>query len=260
MIEAGTGAGEQSRDGYDSHFLSVDAKTILTAYFGDTQVAVAEVVRERAIGLIHGNSGLGKTFACEYAAKRLALEVIWVRFQDRSTPREVASKLLSTVTGVPEVGTRAELSERLIDHLSEKARLIIVDEAQSLSPSAFNLLQYLWDDKKRQFALLLVGGNGCWRTVSRHPMFSTRLHQRVEFHALTDEDVLEIMPGYHSLYAAAEPELLLQINDQCCQGNFRHWASFTKAAQTKCQLAGLATVTEEIVAAVLETLGSSIAA
>jgi hypothetical protein len=38
------------------------------------------------------------------------------------------------------------------------------------------------------------------------------------------------MPVFHPLYAAADPELLLFIDDHFAHGNLRNWAAFTHSA------------------------------
>ncbi len=45
--------------------------------------------------------------------------------------------------------------------LSERFRLVIIDEAQWLNRECFEYLRHLHDDPDTRFALLFVGGDGC---------------------------------------------------------------------------------------------------
>ena len=76
----------------------------------------------------------------------------------------VAQRLTEAVTGAlpPRRRNRFELSDELIDALSDEPRLMIVDKAQWLNRECIEYLRHLHDHPETRFALLLVGGDGCW--------------------------------------------------------------------------------------------------
>jgi hypothetical protein len=99
-------------------------------------------------------------------------------------------------------------------------------------------LRYLHDHRATRFALLLVGGDGTWKVLSREPMLRSRIYRRVSVEPLTPAEVCRLIPTYHPLYDGADAELLLLIDDHFAHGNLRHWAAFTKTATELCTAVG----------------------
>ena len=87
-------------------------------------------VATRAMGAVHGQAGLGKTFAVEAALARRTSQVsaCWVSFPSRPTMRLVAATLLGELSAEPAAGRRdrfalsAELLEQLADHRGHDGR------------------------------------------------------------------------------------------------------------------------------------------
>jgi len=217
------------------HHLNLeDALPVQTPALQLVTRSVADIVRRRAMGAVYGLAGLGKTFATEAAVENVDIPVHWIRPLKRSTMRMVADSLLFELTGFEHRGPLPRLTRTLTDVLAERLRLIVVDEAQRLNEECIEYLRHLHDDPMTDFALLLVGGNDCWRVISRHPMVASRVVRRVEFKPLTTQQVLQLIPTYHPLYRDIDPELLLFVDDHFAHGNFRDWASFTAAAVDLC--------------------------
>jgi DNA transposition AAA+ family ATPase len=216
-----------------AHFLGLEGAAILpTSHFLLTHRAVEDVVDRAAMGVIHGDAGLGKTFAVQAA---LTAHPDWaiatMSFPNQPTMRQVAATLLLDTAGVPDPGyNRFRTTALLLEELGRVPWLIVVDEAQRLNGVCIEYLRHLHDHPTTRFALLLVGGNGCWEVLSREPMLESRVWRRVEFRALTAAEVLRHLRGYHRLYATVPDELLLFIDDNFAHGNFRNWASFTRTA------------------------------
>lgn len=78
------------------------------------------------IGVFHGTSGLGKTFAATWAASRLG--AILIPIQRRWTIRSLLEKILFEL-GMSPSGTTARLTERTIQGLRKANRPLIIDEA-----------------------------------------------------------------------------------------------------------------------------------
>jgi DNA transposition AAA+ family ATPase len=185
------------------------------------------------MGVVHGDAGLGKTFAVEETVADLPdVKPYWVAFPTRPTMRLVAVTLLGLLTAGP--SEERDLFHATAVLLAELARrpnvLVIVDEAQRLNQECIEYLRHLHDHPTTRFALLLVGGNGCWEVLSREPMLRSRIFRRVTFRPLSSREVVEVLPRYHRLYRDATEELLLFIDDNFAHGNFRNWASFTRSA------------------------------
>lgn len=213
------------------HYLSPEgARPMQTAQLLLAQRAIADLLKVRAMGVLHGHAGTGKTFAARMATAQLPDPVCWVQFPSRPTMLHVAQRLLEELTGEAPKGSRFALSDRLCRLLADRPRLICVDEAQWLNRECIEYLRHLHDQPVSRFGLLLVGGDGCWEVLSREPMLRSRIYRRVQFSAMDTATVVEVIPGYHPLYEHADAELIAFIDDCFCHGNFRSWAIFTATA------------------------------
>lgn len=92
--------------------------------------------------------------------------------------------------------------------LSERCRLIVVDDAQWLDRECFEFFQHMHDDPSTTYALLFVGGASCYEVLSREPMLDPRLDSHVRFAPLTPRQVLQVIPVYHSMYSDVDPALI----------------------------------------------------
>lgn len=230
------------------HFLDLDeARTIPTEHLLLTRRAVADLAAAKAMGAIHGGAGLGKTFAVEEAVGGLAVPTFWTSFPSRPTMRHVAMNLIELLVGAPaREYNRFQLTGMLVERLGEQDRLIVVDEAQRLNRECIEYLRHLHDHPLTRFAVLLVGGDGCWQVLAREPMLRSRIYRRVIFRPLTGKELLSGIHGFHQVYEAAPDALLLFIDDYFGHGNLRNWASFTHSASALCRQHERTTVDEEI--------------
>ncbi len=239
------------------HFLDIDgAATLPTEQLGLVDQTVEDLVETRAMGAVHGQAGLGKTFAVEQALDRRGEQVAacWVSFTSRPTMRSVAADLVGELSGDPpgrhpnRFTLSAELLEHLADHRGQdgRERLVVIDEAQQLNRECIEFLRYLHDHKLTRFGLLLVGGDGTWRVLAREPMLRSRIYRRVVFNALSGEQVCALLPRYHQLYAGVDNKVLLFVDDHFAHGNLRDWAAFTATAMKLCRAAGQDRVDEQI--------------
>jgi hypothetical protein len=239
------------------HFLNLDgARTLPTDSLLMVEQAVTDLLATRAMGTVHGSAGLGKTFAVEQAFARArtrcdgGLEVCWVSFPSRPTMRLVAATLLEELTGEPAGrGDRFTLTSMLLDELAggrAAQRALVIDEAQQLNRECIEFLRYLHDHRLTRFALLLVGGDGTWRVLSREPMLRSRIYRRVSFSPLDSAQVAALIPTFHPIYEGVAGELLLFIDDHIAHGNLRDWAAFTRTAAGLCATHGRDRVDEEI--------------
>jgi hypothetical protein len=152
----------------------------------------------------------------------------------------------------PGRANRFELSEELIALLAGREWLLVVDEAQWLNRECIEYLRHLHDHPRTKFSLLLVGGDGCWRVLSREPMLRSRIYRRVQFAPMPLQTVLGVIPGYHPIYRDVPAELIAMIDDRYAHGCFREWASFTHSALAFCQEQHATVLTESVARAVLE--------
>jgi len=213
------------------HFLDLaGAATLETESYLLAQRAIADAVDAGAMAVLHGDAGLGKTFAVEDALAASQLPLLWVSFPSRPAPRLIAATLLEEITGRPSRLDRFAIIRALVDHLTEFPTIVVVDESQLLTSDCIELLRYLHDHRTTRFALVLVGGNGTWRVLSREPMLASRVYRRVRFQPLSRTDVLAAIPAYHPIYEHIDPTLIELVDDTFAYGNLRNWAAFTDSA------------------------------
>jgi hypothetical protein len=236
-----------SGDQLARHFLDLEhARTLDTDHLLLARRAIRDANAANAMAVVHGEAGLGKTFAVETALDENARPVLWATFPSKPTPRLIAATLLELLTGRPTRLDRFRAISRLVELLADRDRLIVIDESQLLNGDCIELLRYVHDQPTTRFALVLVGGNGTWRVLSAEPMLASRIFRRVRFQPLTRTEVLGQLPSYHPLFAGVDPELLGWIDDVFAHGNLRHWAAFTLSATALAQEAGRPGVDEQI--------------
>jgi DNA transposition AAA+ family ATPase len=219
------------------HYLDLaDACTLPTPGLVATHRAVADLLEAAAMGVVHGMAGLGKTYAVEQALARAGQGLAcWAAFPCRPTMRLVAARLFEQLTyGFAGRRSRFELMDQLVEELAARPRAVVVDEAQRLTSECIEFLRYLHDHPRTRFALILVGGDGCWEVLSREPMLRSRIFRRVNVTPLTGAQVCELIGAFHPIYAGVEPEVLLLVDDHFAHGNLRDWASFTHTAVKLC--------------------------
>ena len=230
------------------HFLDLEgAATLETEHYLLARRAVSDAIDKRAMAVIHGAAGLGKTYAVDDLAAELALDVLWVSFPSRPTPRALAAGLYEQLSGRQTRLDRFTVISRLVKQLADGPRAVIVDESQLLTGECIELLRYLHDHRDTRFALVLVGGNGTWTVLSREPMLASRVYRRVRFKPLARSDVLAAIPQYHPLYSDIDEPLLALIDDHFAHGNMRNWASFTNSALGLLEETGRERLDEQIV-------------
>ncbi len=216
------------------------AKPISTPQLQMARHVITDTAEHLAVGVIHGQAGLGKTFAMRACTGELAkktrvkdrVEVCRIAFPARPTMRLLADLLLQELTGTTpsQHANRFHLTGALVRELSRQARLIVVDEAQRLPEECIELLRYLHDHDDTAFGLLYVGGNGCWEVLSRHPMLRSRVWRRQSFTPMPRAEVPQVMRAYHQIYYDVDDELLHYVGDKLAHGIWRNWALFSTTA------------------------------
>jgi len=248
------------------HFAGLTgAATLPTGTFQLSARIVDDLVVNAAMGVLHGPAGTGKTYAMEsaledQAARNPGIAITTLSFTSRPTMRLVGDQLLVELTGAATASSRNrfQITNKLIDLLAHPKRLLVVDEAQRLNGDCIEMLRHLHDDKKTNFALLYVGGDGCWEVLSREPMLRSRIFRRLPFRPLSAGEVPDLIRGYHPIYAAADTELLRSIDETYGHGTMRDWAAFTHTAAALCVDAGREHIDTEIVANAFTLLGGGV--
>lgn len=233
------------------------AAVVATDALLDARELIGEVSDAQAMGAIYGPAGTGKSFAVtEVLSDRAEPDWLHTDFRCRPTLRYVRLEL-ARLLGLPEAGRLGpfEADWSLKHALSAQFCLLVIDEAQWLNRECFEYLRHLHDDPDTHFALLFVGGDGCYEVLRRESMLDSRLYAHQRFTAMSPKEVLAAIPGYHHIYTDADPTVLRLVDDVCAHGNFRAWARFTHHASRLCTRTGRPSCDEEIARNVFRLLG-----
>lgn len=250
------------------HFLGLaDANILATTQYQLTDRIIRDLIAHAATGVIHGPAGAGKTFAMQAGIetqRRIAgedrISAYTLAFPSRPSMLRVAADLIAALTGAtpPTSRNRFQLVNQLIGLLSGTMKLIVVDEAQRLNSDCIELLRHLHDHPETRFALLYVGGDGCWEVLSREPMLRSRIFRRLPFRPLPHEAIPGLIRAYHPIYDGADDALLLDIDNTFAKGVMRDWAVLTHTAADLCRDTGQDRISEAIVANAYALLGGGL--
>jgi hypothetical protein len=225
----------QEIDERADHYLGLPgARVVATESLLALRDNLADVVAARAMMCVHGDAGLGKTLSVNASLRALAPDdVCRVQFRARPTPRDIRHVLHDalSISGAPPVRP-IEFDALLKRVLAERPRVLVCDEAQWLSRECFEFWRHLWDDPRTDIAIVFVGGGDCYRVLRREPMLSSRVFVWQEFRRLTREQVLEVIPVFHAVWADVDADLLAYADAHAGHGNFRAWSKITSHVLT----------------------------
>ncbi|MEU4472385.1 ATP-binding protein [Micromonospora sp. NPDC023888] len=217
-------------DERDDHYLGLAGANIsATEALLSTRDNLADVVEARAMMCVHGDAGLGKTLSVNASLRTLAAEDVYrVQFRARPTPRDIRHVLFDALgcSGRPPASP-IEFDTLLKDVLAERPRVLVCDEAQWLSRECFELWRHLWDDRRTDIAIVFVGGGDCYQVLRREPMLSSRVYVWQEFRRMPREQVVQVIPAFHPVWANAEVDDIAYADVHAGHGNFRAWAKIT---------------------------------
>ena len=155
---------------------------------------LGEAHARRALALLYGPPGIGKTFAIEEFIDRMEKqddpqkpEVLFVTAHSASTPKSLMAALCLRA-GIPHQGTAPTLAEGLVRKLETGHYLIIVDEANHLDIEAMELLRYVYD--MGHLGVVLVG------TLRLYEIFTDGSRPAGELEQLWSRvGICELLPG-----------------------------------------------------------------
>lgn len=188
--------------------------------------------RKNSIMAIYGPSGVGKSFATGRAAEMCAAdperpaEIAWVEFTAGTQGRPLLVDLFPQITGTapPARATARQLESHMAKALTDRHRVVVLDEAHMVRPAAMKVLRGLHDHPDTDFALVLVGLDDLIRSLP--PEMETRVQTRVKVERIADDEIVAVLSAYHELFDTADPALLVMLNRTRARGEFRWWAYF----------------------------------
>ncbi|MFE3328852.1 AAA family ATPase [Streptomyces sp. NPDC059176] len=222
----------------DDHFLGLhQAARMATDAALLTEALVSKAITRKAMICIHGQVGLGKTFAVNAACRKLAPDAtVWLQFAQAPHMAQVRAALWDglNLPGPAPVNTTHICDEQIRQALASNFHLLLLDEVQHLGPTALEYLRDLWDKNSKSaksLATVLVGSGNTRQKILHRTALHSRVHRWQQFSPLTPAEILTVIPGYHRLWNDAEDDVLLWIDDCAGHGCFRTWANLTVILQ-----------------------------
>ncbi|MFJ8954303.1 AAA family ATPase [Streptomyces sp. NPDC102381] len=212
------------------HYLGLaGARPMPTAATLTTQRLLDTATKHHAMVCIHGDVGLGKTFAVRVNLRDHDSEgVLWLEFRRGAGVPALCDALFRAlrVDGDPPTRPR-DYDSLLLEALAARPYLLVCDEAQGLAVNALEYLRQLWNNDRTQIGIAFIGGENTKQRINSRPALSSRILSWQQYQPLTTEEVETIIPNYHPLWKDLPPEDLHWVDAAICHGNFRNWAKVT---------------------------------
>ncbi|MFI5808678.1 ATP-binding protein [Streptomyces sp. NPDC051561] len=171
--------GEASRRRPDirpQHFLGLKDSTLVpTANLLQIKDTVIDTVESKAMSVIYGDPGLGKSFSTRATIQEMNPDLILpLDFaRSRPGPKDLREELFHQMRlNCKMPGTATAFDKLLREALPRRPYVIVCDEAQQYRRENFEFLRKLWDNCDPQPAIVFVGGREAYETLQ--PMWRTR--------------------------------------------------------------------------------------
>lgn len=242
-------------------------RTIRTNTFMTVQLRVAQAFRDGAPQVaVWGKAGIGKTYAIEHLVGTLRDkgEAAHLYHCDtQPTERDLCLGLWESLTGIFEEISTREAKRRIRDEFlcGPKRVLVVIDEAQRMSPRLFDTVRWFRDSRRADsnFTVVYVGGPEVKEKIFGHPMLESRIRERVDCDGLSDREAVELIPDFHPMFEDLPPEELIRLRDRL-NGQLRQLEYFTQLAVVRLKRHSAERLTPSLVADVLEAMGREEAA
>ncbi|MFD9637590.1 AAA family ATPase, partial [Streptomyces violascens] len=208
----------------DSYLRLENAVPVPTAASRITGGHLKTVITHGAMMCLHGDLGLGKTFAVRLTLRDLAPDTTLAFQFPLDHPLGAIKQDLAHALHL-EPGPA--LDRRIRQALAQRPYVLYLDEAQGLSPHALEYIRNLWQDDTLHLAVVFVGALDCRQRLRRRAALASRILIWQRYRPLHPDEVCTVMPQFHPLWRHVSPQDLLWLDDAACRGNFRDWAKLT---------------------------------
>lgn len=193
--------------------------------------AFSLTVRQKAIMLIDGQPGTGKTTAtARWAAQcsEAGIKVTYLAIPEQPTPVGLLRLIVEAVSGTPAMGRKHDMENEVKDLLSDFGGLLIVDEVQNLQRAGTQELRYLHDDTETDVAMLLSGWQAD-KVARARPDLDSRIGYRARFAPLVPTEVPEVISTM-APWLRIDVDVMMRVNEVYAHGVLRRWGRFIAAA------------------------------
>ncbi|MFJ8313117.1 MULTISPECIES: AAA family ATPase [unclassified Streptomyces] len=213
-------------------FLDVPGSSLVTTdVLLQVQDTIVETIEARAMSLIYGDAGLGKTFATRAALRQVAPDLLLsLEFaRSRPGPKDLREELFVQMRLPGKMpGTATPLYRLLLSALPRRPYVIVCDESQQYSRQCFEFIRNAWDNTRtNRPAVIFIGGREANDTLQSDPALASRICTRTEVLAMSEDEALSVVPDTHPVWATVDTALLQHIDRVHADGSMREWAKVT---------------------------------
>ncbi|MET7694970.1 AAA family ATPase [Streptomyces sp. NPDC005483] len=205
------------------------ARLVSTRQVAGVVEAVGHTVAARGMCCVFGDPGLGKSVAVEQVVRLLPGRVpVWRAVAGVAPGLPQLRASLCEALGLP-VGAlthRAGPAGQALAGALAQPGVLVVDDAQRLTPPLLDYLRQLWDAPGCAAALVLCGA-GSERAVARASALRSRVLTWHQVGRLEPSQLLQTLSLFHPVWAQADPDEVARVDEQRAHGNFRTWAKIT---------------------------------
>ncbi|MEV7691366.1 ATP-binding protein [Streptomyces bungoensis] len=213
------------------------ARLVSTRQVAGVVEAVGHTVAARGMCCVFGDPGMGKSVAVQQAVRLLPGRVpVWRAVAGVAPGLPQLRASLCEALGLPSgaLSHRAgPAGQALVRALAEPG-VLVVDDAQRLTPPLLDYLRQLWDAPGCAATLVLCGA-GSERAVARASALRSRVLTWQQVGRLEPSHVQQTLSLFHRVWAQADPDDIARVDEQMAHGNFRTWAKITSHVHAACE-------------------------
>ena len=191
--------------------------------------AVDLAMRSRAISLISGPVGVGKSTAVAEAGRDLNETVVYVLMQDAPSVKASLEVIWESMTQTPALGVEKQIKDDIQAYLLRHDLTLLIDDAHYVSTRGLRVLTNLWNavhaTRGKGISMVLVG-NDLSTALKAVPEIQSRVVARYEVPPLAGDSLYAALAVIEPRTADTDRALLTQIDRQYFHGEMRQWVNF----------------------------------
>lgn len=204
-------------------------RTVRTPGLHDVTQALDDAFTQRRFLCVHGDTGVGKTFAVHAAtAANYPDAYLPLALGAHPVPADLRDRLHLTLGLSGDSPPDPAAADTLIRRaLSARPRIVVVDEADRMSETCFEYLRFLHDNAPDGLCVVLIAGQRGERALRRQQMLASRTAGWLEIRPLTRDQIPQAAPVMHPLWSHLAPSHLQTLDARFATGSLRRWALLT---------------------------------
>jgi hypothetical protein len=170
-----------------------EARVVRTPAFQQIEDTAALVVPRHEIAVVHGPHSTGKRTALRAYLAGQPLPVARVRLAGNESGRKLLQLLHDQVISPDSDLPERDLQDDLVEALSARPRIVVVEHTERLTAEAAGQLEWLHGRDGQQASYFLLGGPQAAKAIGKDPLLWDAICSTVEITPLKDDDLLRAL-------------------------------------------------------------------